>query len=259
MLHIPRIEKDLTGLKFGYWTILGLGERAKNGRIMWNCVCDCGKFGSVSTSHLNSGRSKRCRNCNGTEKHSEEYLKSKIGTKVKNRTIIGYVSKNKSYKLILSCDCGSESIYSPSVIENGYVPDKCKSCTSWEGSGEISLTYFSEIQRSAKGRNIVFDVNIEYLWDLFLSQNKKCIYSGVELNFYRDKNKSQSASLDRIDSRDGYIKYNVQWVHKRINVMKHNIPDKEFKDICCMVVKNCNLDIEDIQTTEFTKISYIKD
>ena len=46
-----------------------------------------------------------------------------------------------------------------------------------------------------------------------------------------------TASLDRIDSSKGYIKGNVQWVHKEFNKMKLDLLDKEFIDICKLVHK----------------------
>ena len=41
-----------------------------------------------------------------------------------------------------------------------------------------------------------------------------------------------TASVDRIDSTKGYLKGNVQWVHKSINQMKSNRTDEEFIALC---------------------------
>ena len=53
--------------------------------------------------------------------------------------------------------------------------------------------------------------------------------SGLELRFQTTrKDYDATASLDRIDSSKGYIKGNVQWVHKNINYMKQEMTNEEF-------------------------------
>lgn len=47
--------------------------------------------------------------------------------------------------------------------------------------------------------------------------------------------------MDRIDSNVGYTKENVQWVHKRINIMKQNLQEDEFLYLCKLIVEN-NID-----------------
>ena len=41
-----------------------------------------------------------------------------------------------------------------------------------------------------------------------------------------------TASLDRIDSSKGYTIDNVQWVHKKVNMMKKDMSDSEFIAWC---------------------------
>jgi hypothetical protein len=48
-------------------------------------------------------------------------------------------------------------------------------------------------------------------------------------------NKETTASLDRIDSSKGYIKTNVQWVHKKVNKMKQDTSVDEFKHYCKLI------------------------
>jgi len=50
--------------------------------------------------------------------------------------------------------------------------------------------------------------------------------------------KQQTASLDRIDSSKGYIEGNVQWVHRKINMMKQSYTQEEFIELCQAVVRN---------------------
>lgn len=61
--EIARKVKDLTGQKFGRWTVLSrAGNRVnqKSVTVMWNCKCDCGTEKPVSGNSLISGKSKSC-------------------------------------------------------------------------------------------------------------------------------------------------------------------------------------------------------
>lgn len=69
---------DLTGQRFGRWTIIGRAptRHTKSGsRIpMWNCVCDCGVKREVRAQHLKSGATKSC-GCLKSEINSEQIKK----------------------------------------------------------------------------------------------------------------------------------------------------------------------------------------
>lgn len=107
----------------------------------------------------------------------------------------------------------------------------------------IEKSYFSEIKRRAKKKNKKFELDIEFLNILWKKQDYKCSLSKLPIKkagryqinkqiIYGD------ASLDRIDSNKGYCKNNVQWVHKKINFMKHVLTNKEFIELCTLVSKN---------------------
>ena len=74
-------------------------------------------------------------------------------------------------------------------------------------------------------RGFEFNISRDYAWQLFISQDRKCKLSGVDLYFYENRRNEQTASLDRIDSKIGYIEDNVQWVHKELQRMKMNMQD----------------------------------
>ena len=64
-----RKKIDLTGQRFGNWTVLGeCEERSKSGRILWECSCDCGTQSNVPGVRLKSGSSRSC-GCLGESKH----------------------------------------------------------------------------------------------------------------------------------------------------------------------------------------------
>jgi hypothetical protein len=67
-----------------------------------------------------------------------------------------------------------------------------------------------------------------------VDQNFKCKLSGLEINFSHSKkdNYNATASIDRIDSNKGYIKGNLQWIDKNVNLMKNHFNQDYFLEIC---------------------------
>jgi hypothetical protein len=65
---------DLTGMKFGRWTVLALhSERVRRGSV-WFCRCDCGSERLISGKNLRHGYSKSC-GCLHREKTRERATK----------------------------------------------------------------------------------------------------------------------------------------------------------------------------------------
>jgi hypothetical protein len=110
----------------------------------------------------------------------------------------------------------------------------------WEGSGEVPRWLWNNYRISAIKRKIEFNLTAKQMWDLVLNQNKKCALSGEDLTFNIDpiKRNQTNASLDRIDSKKGYIVGNLQWVTKEINFAKHGLNQQKFLDLCLKVVQN---------------------
>lgn len=110
----------------------------------------------------------------------------------------------------------------------------------WSGYEEVSLSYFNGVKSNAKKRNLIFDISMKDIWNQFIKQNKKCIYTGLELQLPRRTRLERigNASLDRIDSTKGYIQKNVQWVHKDINWMKQDFEQSYFVKMCDLVSTN---------------------
>ena len=50
--------KNLIGQKFGRLTVVSYARR--NGRVAWECVCDCGNYKVVRASHLTNGSISSC-------------------------------------------------------------------------------------------------------------------------------------------------------------------------------------------------------
>ena len=144
------------------------------------------------------------------------------------------------WKVKIKCECGNEQ-YVPCEkwIKKKY--KKCRPCQlvgsenyDWSGYGEINGHTFCVIEGGAKSRKLKFDVSKEYLWNLFLKQERKCALSGLPLQFTINKSE-KTASLDRIDNDKGYVEGNVQWIHKSINIMKNGFEEEDFLRFCKII------------------------
>jgi len=183
----------------------------------------------------------------------KNYYERLVGKQFGDLTILKtYFNSNKRRIALCHCKCGNEkeirldSITSGIIVSCGCLSSHKKSLKmfgnnnpSFKGIGEIGSNFFKYYQRSAKRRNIEFNVDMEYLWKLFLDQNKKCTLTGMNLFFGRFRNsKETNASLDRIDSSKGYVKGNLQWVLKDVNLMKGVFSQQHYIEICNLVTNN---------------------
>jgi hypothetical protein len=152
-----------------------------------------------------------------------------------------YDTKNRQRQYcICKCECGNiVRVEKGNLIRNltkscgcNRYPQKWNS-KSWKGVGEIHKSYYNRLKFEAKNRGYEFNLSIDYLWKLYLIQNKCCALSGTPILFdSKTRLHDRTASLDRIDNSKGYINGNVQWVHKDINMMKHAFNETYFKDVC---------------------------
>jgi hypothetical protein len=53
-------KQDLSGQRFGYWTVLEWDALATCGKRYWICRCDCGQIRSIVANTLFSGKSRSC-------------------------------------------------------------------------------------------------------------------------------------------------------------------------------------------------------
>jgi hypothetical protein len=135
------------------------------------------------------------------------------------------------------CKCGKEAYREHSKLTKG-ISTGCQSCSinrrlnknvRWSGYKSMSGSIVKRIKHGAEQRNIPFNITKEFMYDLMIEQKWKCSLTGIILNW-------KSASLDRIDSLIGYEEGNVQWVHKRINVMKNAMSKSELLYWCNAVL-----------------------
>jgi hypothetical protein len=138
--------------------------------------------------------------------------------------------------------CGSLQSYG----RKGHLEDairgqwNCKSCSNHDNNFKgkhhsIPHTWFSMKKKGGISRGYDWDLTIEDIWQLYERQDGVCALSGLPIG-WAIKGLTATASIDRIDSSEGYILENVQLVHKDINFMKQQFDQEYFINLCKAVI-----------------------
>ena len=248
------VYNDLSGQTFGLLIVERRAEKVHpigiREPIRWYCKCICGNYCTQSSTNLvrSNLRTENVISCGCTRKKNTNI--DLTGLRIGKLVVLGLPVEGgpKAYWKC-KCDCGTIK-----NIRSGQLRDRStKSCgclrgetqgrnsnnPRWKGYEEISGEYLSSIRKGARKRNLPFEVTGEYLWGIFLSQNRKCALSGRHIQFepHCTKTNQRTASLDRIDNTVGYIKGNVQWLHKHINKMKFTYEEDYFVELCKDIAK----------------------
>ena len=179
-------------------------------------------------------------------------LKTKYvsGTVWGNKEVVDVLGRNRwNQRLYLyRCTvCGTEHGPSTDAVFRRASAKCCQlramQKSNYRGFEQISGAYVAHVRCGAKQRGIEFAVTTEYLWQVWLDQGGRCAYTGRSLTHTVDRSRGDygdreyTASLDRIDSGQGYVPGNVQWVHKTVNKMKWELSDGDFVAICREIVQ----------------------
>lgn len=103
--------RDLTGKKFGKWTVIKRSGSDARYNATWFCECECGTIKEINSYNLNLGKSKSC----GCERR-----KNRIGQRFGNLTVIERLDSG-SWRCL--CDCGNEKICP--VLRKDRPPTSC--------------------------------------------------------------------------------------------------------------------------------------
>jgi predicted DNA-binding protein (UPF0251 family) len=115
----------------------------------------------------------------------------------------------------------------------------------WKGYGEIGAVFMWQLKKSAKTRNLEFNLTVEQIWNLYLEQDRKCALTEWDIGFGDDiridnngrRVYRNTASLDRRNNLLGYTINNVWWLHKEINFLKHARSLENLYTCCEAIVK----------------------
>lgn len=125
---------DLTGQKFGRWTVLEKAGKDKQGSILWKCQCSCekGTIKNIPARSLKTGDSTSC-GCYAREltserskaNHKPKPIINMVGERYGKLTVQRMVERNIKEKVywVCSCDCGGERITNRDMLIRGKATD----------------------------------------------------------------------------------------------------------------------------------------
>lgn len=175
--------------------------------------------------------------------------KDLTGLRFERLLVVSPATKKGSWTMFnCRCDCGTEiTTYSTHLIRGNVKSCGClrgeqkgSNHVQWKGYGDISGHMWYKIREMnshghrRRRHHLTFELTIEYAWELYIKQGKKCALTGLPIGFSAIT-KEHTASLDRIDNDKGYTDENVQWVHKDINRMKNVYHQNYFIEMCRLV------------------------
>jgi len=117
------------------------------------------------------------------------------------------------------------------------------------GNRRDVLTPYRYTYRCIMRRNHDVEITLDDLIEQWEKQNGVCPYTGFKLILPENGNLKtvdffHRASLDRIDSKKGYVKGNIQFVSTPINLMKQSQSDEDvkkfLKEISKFILENNN-------------------
>ena len=153
---------DLTGKRFGRFTVLEFSHRGNNSQSYWKCQCDCGNKKVESLGHLRSGRVKSC-GCLRSELLTQRNDKKLAGKKFgKLEVVEEYGVKNRNRRWLCKCDCGNNIVTTTSRLLNG----KTKSCGCL--SSEVASKKAKKYNQYGENGNYMFGISSN-------TGNDKCV------------------------------------------------------------------------------------
>ncbi len=165
-------------------------------------------------------------------KKCENFAGQKIGKWTLMRKV---PKKDLSLWWFCKCQCGRHKKVMSGHL-NPVVGVGSKSCGRCQYIENVPGSFWALIRKSARERNIKFEITDQFLYKLYKKQKGKCALTGIKIflpescgEFSRGLH---TASVDRINSSKSYTKHNVHWVHKDINRMKWCYSKPYFIKLC---------------------------
>lgn len=182
---------DLTGTRFGRWTVIEFAYTNKSGTAMWLCECDCGTRKIVCGKNLRQGLTMSC-GCIRKEYLHDKFFVDLTGRTYSNLYVKRLIGKNKNNKYVYECVCvcGNTTNVVASDLVNGHI----RSCGCIKSHSEVYISDFLNsynIQFQRQKRFIGCSDKLPLIFDFYIpSMNLAIEYDGelhyIETTFYND-------------------------------------------------------------------------
>ena len=135
-------------------------------------------------------------------------------------------------------NCGAEQSYGrldhyKAAVRGDW---KCKACSNSSNNfkgrlGPMPYTWFETKRKGGLHRGLDWELEPQDIVNLYKQQEGKCALTGWDIG-WAIKGLTATVSIDRIDSSEGYLKTNVQLLHKDVNMAKQQYSQDYFIEIC---------------------------
>lgn len=155
-----------------------------------------------------------------------------------------YKERTRSKYSFECVDCGEKykRTYKPSKDNRCH---KCAIAKIIKDNGGVTLNYtgttnfaggtYAQWKCSAKRRGYEWTITKEVVEKKFEDQKGVCALSGIKME---PRTKSPyRPSIDRIDSKKGYVEGNFQFICSMVNVMKNKFDEDNFIRMCGLIAK----------------------
>lgn len=181
------VKDNLTNRRFGRLTVLGdVGKRTSHGRVLWHCLCECGRVTFVRADHLKKGSVVSCGCLNEEKKH--ERFKDLTNIETDNFKVIdrAYSKNQRVYWNCICKHCGNHIELQSNQIER-YSSCGCKhNRSSKERMAEIrdpeSLKTSRPTAKSTTGVRGVYYNKRKKRYVAYINVDKKSKYLGSSID-----------------------------------------------------------------------------
>lgn len=227
---------DLTGKKFGRWTVIRKMGVTKFRNVRWLCKCDCGVEKEVSSESLLKGKSRSC-GCLKKEISTKINLIDLIGKRFGRWVVIKRApTKNRVTFWLCKCDCGNEKEVSGNSLRKGdsiscgcYKKELTSTRVKLENGLASKNSTFNNYKLLAKKSNRLFELSFEEFLDL---TQQSCHYCGSKPNNIKKSQYNSGdfiySGIDRMDNTKGYTIKNCVPCCETCNKAKRNLTYTEY-------------------------------
>jgi len=167
-----------------------------------------------------------------SRKYNNQFKKQYIGKQYNQWTILDTLQRG----FIAQCKCGHITERSLHNIKRS---NGCRKCSNYRSVEARINSYYKRLKsemtrcKDKDSRYKEISITSDFLIDLFKKQHGRCALSGKEIFVPKNScDQLSTASLDRIDSKIGYLAHNCQWVHKDMNRIKQHFKQSYFIQMC---------------------------